>query len=131
MGTYCISALDPLLSVKVLIPVSQSVCQTWTITQAMFSSKVVCCVLVILLVSGHHQVEAWARSDKHGNSQSSDGMVCRPGGGAGACVERIKMSPGGDCQPDEFNCGRNCIPQSWVCDGRRDCGDNADETSFC
>ncbi|XP_076819983.1 uncharacterized protein LOC143465528 isoform X2 [Clavelina lepadiformis] len=40
------------------------------------------------------------------------------------------------CQPSEFNCrceddatgeSRECIPQSWVCDGQQDCSNGADE----
>ncbi|CAK8686111.1 unnamed protein product [Clavelina lepadiformis] len=40
------------------------------------------------------------------------------------------------CQPSEFNCrceddaigdSRECIPQSWVCDGQTDCSNGADE----
>ena len=33
-----------------------------------------------------------------------------------------------NCGPTEFRCSdRTCIPNSWVCDGHNDCGDNIDE----
>lgn len=35
------------------------------------------------------------------------------------------------CRNNEFLCsnGEQCIPQGWVCDRHRDCGDNSDEKS--
>ncbi|CAF4314005.1 unnamed protein product, partial [Rotaria sordida] len=27
------------------------------------------------------------------------------------------------CRADEFRCGSTCIPNSWRCDGHRDCAD--------
>eukprot|EP01083_Nonionella_stella_P057759 151508_1 len=41
----------------------------------------------------------------------------------------------GDCEADEFKCvwkGANlCTPNTWKCDGYKDCDDNSDETNGC
>ena len=39
------------------------------------------------------------------------------------------LFPATACEPDEFSCNRigQCIPQKYVCDGRRDCVDGSDE----
>ncbi|HVJ17846.1 MAG TPA: hypothetical protein VM686_20635, partial [Polyangiaceae bacterium] len=31
------------------------------------------------------------------------------------------------CQATEFDCGDECIPESWVCDDASDCNDGSDE----
>ncbi|CAL4119649.1 unnamed protein product, partial [Meganyctiphanes norvegica] len=98
----------------------------------MFSSKIICCGIMSLVVLWH-QAEAACRADEHGNSECHTQAVCtgippRQICKLGAAPE---IRPGGNCVSGQFNCGRFCIPINLHCDGQRDCSNGADETSFC
>ena len=61
-------------------------------------------------------------------TDASQYIVCRNGHWSTPAVQCVRGAPVARCPYNQFTCNNGrCIPTTWYCDGRNDCGDLSDE----